>query len=134
MPADGQRTAVCFRWAALKTPDVSINIRCEIPFIKPFEDKEENITDVVKSLVYDTSQTEVTIVFYCNLFSDIVTENLCLLRRRELSSTGVFFCEACDRKEGRTLLRDCQKDVMIANHGMTDPDHAPGAARTFNAR
>lgn len=74
-----------------------------------FEDKGENITDVVKSLAYDIGRTEVTIVFYCNLFSDIVTENLCLLRRRVLISTGVFFCEACDRSEGITFLHDCQK-------------------------
>jgi hypothetical protein len=117
MLADWQSTAVCLRWVALKTLNVSIKIRYEIPFIMLFEDKEDNITDVVKSLAYDTSQTEVTIPFYCNLFSDIVTENLCLLRRRELSSTGVFFCEACDRREDRTFLHDCRKDVMMRKSG-----------------
>jgi hypothetical protein len=104
-----------------KTPDVPIEIRCGIPFIMLFEDKEDKITDVVKSLAYDPSQTEVTMVFYCNLFSDIVTENLCLLRRRELSSSGVFFCEACDRREGRTFLHECQKDVMMRKPGHNLP-------------
>lgn len=86
-----------------------------------FVDKENDITGVVKTFAYHTSQTEGTIVFYCNLFSDIVTENLCLLRKRELSSTGVFFCEACDHREGRVLLHDCQKDFIMREPGHDGP-------------
>ena len=58
--------------------------------------REDSIPDFVKSLLNDTCRRGVTVVFHCSLFGDMVTENLCLLRRRQLSGTGVFFCEDCN--------------------------------------
>lgn len=31
----------------------------------------------------------------CKLFGDMVTEHLCVLRRRELNARGGFTCEGC---------------------------------------
>ena len=31
----------------------------------------------------------------CRLFGDMVTEHLCVLRRRELNARGGFTCEGC---------------------------------------
>ncbi len=35
---------------------------------------------------------------YCKLFSDMVSEHLCVLRKNELSSKGAFSCEGCARR------------------------------------
>ena len=59
--------------------------------------REEHITNMEKSFASETGRAEMTRVFYCNLFSNMVTENLCLLRRRQLIGTSVFFCEECNR-------------------------------------
>ena len=60
----------------------------------------------MKSFLPATDKPKPAIMLYCNLFSDVVTESLCLMRKREMASKGVFFCETCDQMEGRTLIHD----------------------------
>jgi len=35
------------------------------------------------------------VMIFCRLFADLVTEELCLLRRNELQAKGVFSCQGC---------------------------------------
>jgi len=35
------------------------------------------------------------VVIFCKLFSDTVTEDLCMLRRKELQEQGEFSCRGC---------------------------------------
>jgi hypothetical protein len=51
----------------------------------------------MKSLASGTEQPKKTIMLYCVLFSDMIPETLCQMRKRDLGSKGVFFCEACDQ-------------------------------------
>lgn len=38
---------------------------------------------------------------FCKLFTDMVTEHLCFIRRRELNSRGGFSCEGCSLEQSR---------------------------------
>ena len=49
---------------------------------------------------------------FCKLFSDIVPEQLCLVRRRELNRKGCFSCSGCTM------------DVIL-NERQDPADHAP---------
>ena len=38
---------------------------------------------------------------FCKLFTDMVTEHLCAIRRRELNARGGFSCEGCSMEQRR---------------------------------
>lgn len=38
---------------------------------------------------------------FCKLFTDMVTEHLCFIRRQELNSRGGFSCEGCSMEQRR---------------------------------
>ncbi len=38
---------------------------------------------------------EQAVVIYCKLFSDMVTDHLCMLRRKELDARDGFSCDGC---------------------------------------
>ncbi len=40
-------------------------------------------------------ETDVFATFPCKLFSDTISERLCLLRKKELSLKGGFSCKGC---------------------------------------
>jgi len=61
---------------------------------------------IMKSILPATDGPKPANMLYCNLFSDVVTESLYLMRRRQVGSKGVFFCEVCDQMEGRTLVHE----------------------------
>ncbi len=44
---------------------------------------------------YPSVQSDNLSTVICKLFSDIVSENLCLLRKKELNKKGGFSCDGC---------------------------------------
>lgn len=48
----------------------------------------------------------------CKLFSDIVTEHLCLLRKKELNAKGDFSCIGCPMDAAMQQQLQIMKEVL----------------------
>ncbi len=61
---------------------------------------------------YYPAQSDNPSTVRCKLFSDIVSENLCLLRKKELNAKGAFSCDGCPMDAVMEQQLRLMKDVL----------------------